>query len=152
MGLETIEEPTRNPPLVARATGAPSRNRPRALSVGYGYRWRDLNGIMVLRFVMGMRELLVSDYRTVRSRSRNPPQGPAPQGAQPGAEPTISSGGFFAGLLCFEGWFTLRVSFHCCSTRGLVDNLDNVVISVYNKMGDGWHLKNRPSGCDISYP
>ena len=46
----------------------------------------------------------------------------------------------------------MRVILYCCSTRGLVDNLDNVVISVYNKMGDGWHLKNRPSGCDISYP
>lgn len=99
-----------------------------------------------------MRELLVSDHRTVRSRSRNPPQGPAPQGAQPGAEPMISSGGFFAGLLQPAGWVTLRVILYCCSTRGLVDNLDNVVISVYNKMGDGWHLKNRPSGCDISYP
>jgi hypothetical protein len=32
-GIDTIEEPTRNPPLVARATGAPTRNRPRALSV-----------------------------------------------------------------------------------------------------------------------
>ena len=32
-GIESIEEPTRNPPLVARATGAPTRTRPRALSV-----------------------------------------------------------------------------------------------------------------------
>ena len=100
----------------------------------------------------GMRELLVSDHRTVRSRSRNPPQGPAPQGAHQEPNQRFRQGvlcGFIVGL---RVGITLRVILYYCSTRGLVDNLDNVVISVYNKMGDGWHLKNRPSGCDISYP
>jgi len=40
----------------------------------------------------------------------------------------------------------------CYSTTWLLGNLDNVVIFMYDKMGDGCIWKNRPSSCDISYP
>ena len=46
---ESIEEPNHEPPLVARATGAPSRSRPRALSGTWQRRfeWKHVRGLFL---------------------------------------------------------------------------------------------------------